>query len=77
MNELIPLSGFYQQETGPSHCAAPMELVTPAIGGPAVGYSFGTQAHAPVELPPVWRCQCGFQLDAWFPLAATFPAGAA
>lgn len=47
-----------------------MELVTPAVGPTAVGYTF-EPADRPEELPPVWRCGCGFQLDAWI-LAAPF-----
>jgi hypothetical protein len=47
------------------HCGAPMDLVTPAVGPAAVGYSFEPEDGAPVQLPPVWRCGCGFQLDAW------------
>lgn len=41
-----------------------MKLVTPAVGPLATGYSFEPPAE-PVRLPPVWRCNCGFQLDAW------------
>lgn len=48
----------------PLHCSEPMELVTPAFGASAAVYSFD-QAGGPVQLPPVWRCGCGFQLDAW------------
>ena len=47
------------------HCGAAMDLVTPAVGPAAVGYSFEPEDGAPVQLPPVWRCGCGFQLDAW------------
>ncbi|MCQ6270292.1 hypothetical protein M8J71_07310 [Pseudarthrobacter sp. R1] len=42
-----------------------MELVTPAVGPVAVGYTFEPDDGGPVQLPPVWRCGCGFQLDAW------------
>jgi hypothetical protein len=42
-----------------------MELVTPAVGPVAVGYTFKPDDGGPVQLPPVWRCGCGFQLDAW------------
>ncbi|TNB68408.1 hypothetical protein FHJ30_19715 [Arthrobacter sp. BB-1] len=42
-----------------------MDLVTPAVGPAAVGYSFEAEDGGPVYLPPVWRCGCGFQLDAW------------
>jgi len=41
-----------------------MELVIPAVGPAAVGYTFGPDDGGPVQLPPVWRCGCGFQLDA-------------
>jgi hypothetical protein len=41
-----------------------MELVTPAVGPVAVGYTFEPDDDGPVQLPPVWRCGCGFQLDA-------------
>jgi hypothetical protein len=51
------------------HCGTPMELATPAIG-PAAGYSFPADDAVLIELPPVWRCQCGFQLDAWRPVQA-------
>lgn len=49
----------------PLHCGTTMELVTPAVGPVAVGYSFEPEDAGPVQLPPVWRCGCGFQLDAW------------
>ncbi|HEU4667725.1 MAG TPA: hypothetical protein VFS79_08690 [Arthrobacter sp.] len=52
--------------SGPAvHCGSVMELVTPAVGPAAVGYSFDAEDGGPVHLPPVWRCGCGFQLDAW------------
>ena len=52
--------------SGPAvHCGSAMELVTPAVGPAAVGYSFEAEDSGPVHLPPVWRCGCGFQLDAW------------
>jgi hypothetical protein len=41
-----------------------MEKVIPAVGGTTVGYTFEPE-DGPVLLPPVWRCSCGFQLDAW------------
>jgi hypothetical protein len=50
---------------GAVHCGPAMELVTPAVG-PAIGYTFEPEDGGPVQLPPVWRCGCGFQLDAWF-----------
>jgi hypothetical protein len=46
------------------HCGTAMGLVTPAVGPAAVGYTFVPEGGAPVLLPPVWRCACGFQLDA-------------
>ena len=48
----------------PVHCATQMEMVVPALGSPAVEYTFEPE-EGPVQLPPVWRCRCGFQLDAW------------
>jgi len=48
----------------PVHCGSLMELGTPTVGLLATGYSFEPPAE-PVRLPPVWRCSCGFQLDAW------------
>jgi hypothetical protein len=42
-----------------------MELATPAIGPAAAAYSFPPEDAVLTELPPVWRCRCGFQLDAW------------
>lgn len=47
------------------HCGSVMDLVTPAVGPSGVGYTFEPEDSGPVELPPVWRCGCGFQLDAW------------
>ena len=47
-----------------------MELVTPSFGTAAAGYTFEPEGVRPVELPPVWRCRCGFQLDAWLPSPA-------
>ena len=47
------------------HCGSAMDLVTPAVGPVAVGYTFEPEEGGPVQLPPVWRCGCGFQLDAW------------
>jgi hypothetical protein len=47
----------------PVHCGSLMALVTPAVGPLSAGYSFAPPAE-PVRLPPVWRCGCGFQLDA-------------
>ncbi|WP_235501512.1 hypothetical protein [Arthrobacter sp. Leaf137] len=56
------------------HCGTPMELVTPAAGRAAMVYTFDPDELAPVKLPPVWRCQCGFQLDAWVPYGGTIQA---
>ena len=86
--ELLPLdlpstapSGFPGAPgTEPAmHCGTAMELVTPAVGPAAVGYTFEPADEGPVHLPPVWRCRCGFQLDAWIrsPNARTSPAQAA
>jgi len=47
------------------HCGSAMDLVIPAVGPAAVGYTFEHEEGGPVQLPPVWRCGCGFQLDAW------------
>ena len=47
------------------HCGTPMELVTPALGWERASYTFAPTAPGDSELPPVWRCACGFQLDAW------------
>ena len=45
----------------PSHCGAPMEWTAPALAAMSA-YSFGSAAGS-ADLPPVWRCSCGFQLD--------------
>lgn len=45
----------------PSHCGLPMEWTDPAEHATTV-HSFEADSGA-VELPPVWRCSCGFQLD--------------
>jgi hypothetical protein len=49
------------------HCGAAMQLVTPAVGGGSASYTFAPSDACGIELPPVWRCACGFQLDAWTP----------
>lgn len=54
----------YDGAEWPVHCATEMEMVIPAVGASAVGYTFEA-SDGPVQLPPVWRCGCGFQLDAW------------
>ncbi|QDG90056.1 hypothetical protein NIBR502770_17325 [Pseudarthrobacter sp. NIBRBAC000502770] len=46
------------------HCGTPMQLVTPALGWQRASYTFAPTAPGDSELPPVWRCACGFQLDA-------------
>ncbi|WP_156507282.1 hypothetical protein [Arthrobacter sp. OY3WO11] len=63
---------------GAFHCGTAMDLVTPAVGPAAVGYSFEPEDGGAVQLPPVWRCGCGFQLDAWIrsPYARGSQAGA-
>jgi hypothetical protein len=48
-----------QSQGAPSHCGVAMEWKTPDQVAMSV-YSFDTGAE---ELPPVWRCRCGFQLD--------------
>lgn len=59
-----PLPYASQGDDWPVHCATEMEIVVPAVGATAVGYTFEPE-EGPVLLPPVWRCGCGFQLDAW------------
>jgi hypothetical protein len=51
----------------PLHCGVVMELVTPAAGSLDAVYTFDRTDVVPVILPPVWRCGCGFQVDAWAP----------
>jgi hypothetical protein len=50
-----------QALAAPSHCGMPMEWKAPASAAMSV-YSFAP-ADAAEELPPLWRCSCGFQLD--------------
>ncbi|KRE81819.1 hypothetical protein [Arthrobacter sp. Soil763] len=45
----------------PSHCGTPMTWAAPALD-PMSAHTFGAGDGA-LELPPVWRCSCGFQLD--------------
>ncbi|WP_307613241.1 hypothetical protein [Pseudarthrobacter sp. W1I19] len=59
----LPL-GQEQAGLAAVHCGITMELVVPAVGPAAVGYTFAPDNGGPVQLPPVWRCGCGFQLDA-------------
>ncbi|MFF1882049.1 hypothetical protein ACFVVC_11345 [Pseudarthrobacter sp. NPDC058196] len=47
------------------HCGTAMQLVTPAVGPEGASYTFAPVRGEGIELPPVWRCGCGFQLDAW------------
>lgn len=45
----------------PSHCGLPMDWAAPARDAlPAYSFDAGSGA---ADLPPVWRCSCGFQLD--------------
>ncbi|MDP9889215.1 hypothetical protein J2X98_002820 [Pseudarthrobacter enclensis] len=46
------------------HCGTRMQLVTPAIGWEGASYTFASMGADGTTLPPVWRCSCGFQLDA-------------
>ncbi|WP_240471894.1 hypothetical protein [Pseudarthrobacter phenanthrenivorans] len=55
------------QENPAVHCGAAMQIVTPAVGGGSTSYTFAPGDAGSIELPPVWRCACGFQLDAWTP----------
>ena len=50
-----------QSQAVPVHCGMPMEWKSPESATLSV-YSFAP-ADAPAELPPLWRCGCGFQLD--------------
>lgn len=68
------------QESPAVHCGAAMQLTTPALALERASYTFAPEDSAGAALPPVWRCACGFQLDAWaggapagYP-AASFPA---
>lgn len=61
----------------PHHCGTAMELVTPTVGPVAVGYTFEPDDGGPVALPPVWRCRCGFQLDAWISASGVRPSSGA
>lgn len=54
-----------------------MDLVTPSLWLEGTGYTFGPEVSQREVLPPVWRCQCGFQLDAWFPCADAYTEPAA
>ena len=59
--EMAPAAPSAQAVAAPSHCGMPMEWKAPAPATMSV-YSFAP-ADAAAELPPLWRCGCGFQLD--------------
>jgi hypothetical protein len=80
---LVTLADFSEQVVGqatagaapplgaPRHCGAAMEWTTPTPGPTGFAYSFEA-AEVPAELPAVWRCSCGFQLDSLVnPVGAT------
>ncbi|MBP1134178.1 hypothetical protein JOE31_000410 [Arthrobacter sp. PvP023] len=49
----------------PKHCGVAMEWSTPAAQTMSA-YSYSYDAgEALADLPEVWRCRCGFQLDSW------------
>ena len=50
----------------PLHCGAPMQWTSPEPGA-MPSYSFGP-ADPSLDLPALWRCPCGFQLDGGFQL---------
>jgi hypothetical protein len=50
-----------QSLAAPSHCGMAMEWRASATRS-VYSYSFAP-ADPAAELPPVWRCGCGFQLD--------------
>ncbi|MEC5191233.1 MULTISPECIES: hypothetical protein [unclassified Arthrobacter] len=52
----------------PIHCGMPMEWKTPGAAAMSV-YSF-SPPDAAIELPPLWRCACGFQRDGVLPAPA-------
>ncbi|WLQ07941.1 hypothetical protein [Arthrobacter oryzae] len=51
----------------PEHCGVPMEWSTPAARTMAA-YSYDA-GETLADLPDVWRCSCGFQLDSWVNMA--------
>lgn len=62
VSELAPASvPAVESLAAPVHCGTPMEWQTPVSASMSV-YSFAP-ADAAAELPPLWRCGCGFQLD--------------
>jgi hypothetical protein len=81
--QLVTLAEFSGQVAGPAtagaapslgaprHCGTAKEGTTPTPGPTGFAYSFEA-AEAPAELPAVWRCSCGFQLDSLVnPMRAT------
>lgn len=49
-----------QSVAAPSHCGVPMEWKAPA---PVAMSAYTFDIGGAEELPPLWRCRCGFQLD--------------
>ena len=47
----------------PVHCGGPMELRAFVPGQSMAIHTYDTDRENAV-FPPVWRCRCGFQLDA-------------
>lgn len=47
----------------PKHCGVAMEWSKPAAHSMSA-YSYDA-GEALVDLPELWRCRCGFQLDSW------------
>lgn len=45
----------------PRHCGTSMEWKSPSLAAVSA-HTFETPDE-PVNLPPLWRCRCGFQLD--------------
>lgn len=56
----------------PIHCGVLMEWTRPGASVRSV-YSYAP-AETAVELPPLWRCACGFQLDG-IVRSSNFPSG--
>ena len=60
--ELAPATApSVPSQAAPVHCGMPMEWKSPMSATMSV-YSFAP-ANAAADLPPLWRCGCGFQLD--------------
>jgi hypothetical protein len=88
VEQLVTLAEFTGQVSGlatagtvpmpgaPFHCGAAMEWTTPTPGPTEFAYSYDT-AEAPAELPALWRCGCGFQLDSLVNLEYHYPANLA